>query len=52
MYAVNVLGPRGGITKTYKFNDEQQAVQKQYELEDTGKYVEFVNLNYFPKRQK
>jgi hypothetical protein len=49
-FAVNILGPRGGIKKTFKFNDEQEAVRKQYQLEDQGHAVEFVNLRYFPNR--
>jgi hypothetical protein len=52
MFAVNILGPRGGIKETFKFDNEQAAVKKQYELEDDKYYVEFVNLAYFPKRQK
>lgn len=51
-FAVNVLGPRKGIKQTFKFADEQQAVEKQNDLEMKGLYVEFVNLNFFPKRQK
>lgn len=51
-FAVNVLGPRGGIKQTFKFSDEQEAVQKQDELEMKNVAVEFVNLLFFPKRQK
>ena len=52
MFAVNILGPRNGIKKSFVFEREDKAVEKQYELEDTGCIVEFVNLNFFPKRVK
>lgn len=51
-YAVNILGPRNGIKETFRFSNEDEAVQKQQQLEDSGYRVEFANLNYFPKRQK
>lgn len=52
-YAVNILGPRGGIIQSFKFNDETAAVRKQTELEtETFHAVEFVDLNFFPKRCK
>lgn len=52
MFAVNVLGPRGGIKQTFKFDNEQAAVKKQNELEEKMVPVEFVNLAYLPNRQK
>ena len=53
MFAVNILGPRGGIKDSFTFDSEEAAVEKQRILEESGKFsVEFVNLSFFPKRVK
>lgn len=53
MFAVNILGPRGGIKTSFTFDNEEDAVEKQRMLEETGKFsVEFVDLSFFPNRSK